>query len=130
MKEMVETSPTQEPNEIPRKFGPKPGFQLIDFTQVALPVFVVPIDAIVIASKSLALVDEFVLRSIVEEVDTLDDLSGFLGLDGPFVKKRLGELIGQDLVAYGPSGENGRPNAKLTAKGTEALQKTMIVQTE
>lgn len=128
MKEIIETSPTQEPNEIARKFGPKPGFQLIDFTQVALPVFVVPIDAIVIASKPLALVDEFVLRSIAEEINTLDDLSGFLGLDGPFVKKRLGELIGQDLVAYGPCDDSGSSKAKLTAKGIEALKKTMVVQ--
>lgn len=128
MKEILETSPTQEPNEIARKFGSKPGFQLIDFTQVALPVFVVPIDAIVIASKPLALVDEFALRSIAEEIDTLDDLSGFLGLDGPFVKKRLGELIGQDLVAYGPSEDSGSPKAKLTAKGSEALKKVMVVQ--
>jgi hypothetical protein len=128
MKDIIETSPSDEPNEIARRFGAKPGFQLIDFTQVALPVFVIPIDAIVISSKPLGLVDEFVLRSIFEEIDTLDDLSGFLGLDGAFVKKRLGELIGQDLVSYGPSDGSPHPRAKLTAKGTEALKKAMIVQ--
>jgi len=87
-----------EPNDIARRYGTKPGYQLIDFLQVALPVFVIPIEAIVIASKPLGLVDEFLLRSITENINTLSTISGFLGLDEVFVKKRLGELITDDLI--------------------------------
>lgn len=128
MKDSPDSASFMEPNEVARRFGAKPGFQLIDFTQVALPIFVVPIDAIVIASKPLGLVDEFVLRSISEEVDTLDDLAGFLGLDAVFVRKRLGELIGQDLVSYGPNPDGSSARAKLTSKGKEALKKALVVQ--
>jgi hypothetical protein len=60
-----------EPNDIARRYGAKPGYQLIDFLQVALPVFVIPIEAIVIAAKPLGLVDEFLLRSINENINTL-----------------------------------------------------------
>lgn len=127
MKENVENGGYLEPNEVARRFGAKPGFQLIDFTLVALPVFVIPIDAIVIAAKPLQLVDEFLLRSIAEGVNTLEALAGFLGLENAFVKKRLGELIGQDLVAYGP-GEGGVAKAALTPKGTDALKKALVVQ--
>ena len=116
-----------EPNEIARRFGNRPGFQLIDFTQVALPIFVIPIDAIVISSKPLLLVDEFLLRSITERVDTLPDLSGFLGLDSAFVAKRLAELVGLDLLSYAPD-EDGRARAGLTQKGKDAVKKAMVVQ--
>ncbi|MCX6848106.1 MAG: phospholipase D-like domain-containing protein [Verrucomicrobia bacterium] len=127
MKPFQDTSRSIEPNDIARRFGTKPGFQLIDFTQVALPVFIVPIDALVIAAKPLPLVDEFLLRSIAEGVNTLEAVAGFLGLEDVFVKKRLGELIGQDLLTYGP-GESGSAVASLTEKGTESLKKVMVVQ--
>jgi len=116
-----------EPNDIARRYGAKPGYQLIDFLQVALPVFVIPIEAIVIASKPLGLVDEFLLRSIKENINTLPTLSGFLGLDEVFVKKRLGELITGDLIGYAP-GSDGIAIAKVTAKGQEAIKKVMLVQ--
>lgn len=127
MNETVYSGRFLEPNEIARRFGAKPGFQLIDYTEVALPIFVVPIDAIVIASKPLPLVDEFLLRSIVEGIDTLQDLLGFLGLDGSFVTKRLGELVGEDLLSYAP-GDDGQARASLTEKGKDALKKVMVVQ--
>jgi len=116
-----------EPNDIARRYGTKPGYQLIDFLQVALPVFVIPIEAIVIASKPLGLVDEFLLRSITENINTLSTISGFLGLDEVFVKKRLGELITDDLIGYAPE-PNGIAIAKVTAKGQEAIKKAMLVQ--
>jgi len=116
-----------EPNDIARRYGARPGYQLIDFLQVALPVFVIPIEAIVIAAKPLGLVDEFLLRSINENINTLPDLSGFLGLDEVFVKKRLGELITGDLIGYAPE-SNGVAIAKVTAKGEEAIKKAMLVQ--
>ena len=116
-----------EPNDIARRYGTKPGYQLIDFLQVALPVFVIPIEAIVIASKPLGLVDEFLLRSIAENINTLSTISGFLGLDEVFVKKRLGELITDDLIGYAPE-PNGIAIAKVTAKGQEAIKKVMLVQ--
>lgn len=116
-----------EPNDIARRYGARPGYQLIDFLQVALPVFVIPIEAIVIAAKPLGLVDEFLLRSITENINTLSDLSGFLGLDQVFVKKRLGELITGDLIGYAPE-SNGVAVAKVTTKGQEAIKKAMLVQ--
>jgi phosphatidylserine/phosphatidylglycerophosphate/cardiolipin synthase-like enzyme len=48
-------------------------------------------------------------------------------LENVFVKKRLGELIGQDLLAYGPGGD-GSAKAALTTKGTDALKKALVVQ--
>jgi hypothetical protein len=127
MNDNTDTARYLSPNDIARRFGVKPGFQLIDFTEVALPIFIVPVDAIVIASKPLQLVDEFLLRTIAESVNTLDEVAGFLGLEHVFVKKRLGELIGQDLLSYAPS-ENGPARAALTAKGMDALKKAMVVQ--
>jgi hypothetical protein len=116
-----------DPTEIARRFGSKPGFRLVDFVEVALPVFIVPIDAIVVASKPLPLVDEFLLRSVAEGVNTLDDLSGFLGLEVSFVKKRLGALMGQDLLAYSPA-SGGHASASLTQKGKDALKSVLLVQ--
>src|SRR5687767_6258604 len=116
-----------EPNDIARRYGTKPGYQLIDFLQVALPVFVIPIEAIVIASKPLGLVDEFLLRSITENINKLSTISGFLGLDEVFVKKRLCALMTDDLIGYAPE-PDGLAIAKVTAKGQEAIKKMMLVQ--
>ena len=127
MKDSTDNPRSLEPNDIARRFGAKPGFQLIDFVQVALPVFVIPIEAMVIATKPLPLVDEFLLRSTAEGVDTLEAVTGFLGLEESFVKRRLGELIGQDLMSYGPS-EDGTARATLTKKGEESLKKALVVQ--
>jgi hypothetical protein len=99
MKENPDRARYLSPNDIARRFGAKPGFQLIDFTEVALPIFVIPVDAIVIAAKPLQLVDEFLMRSIAEGVNTLEEVSGFLGLEHLFVKKRLGELIARPTVS-------------------------------
>jgi hypothetical protein len=121
-----EPAPQLEPNDIARRHYVKPGFKLIDFLQVALPVFVIPVEAIVISSKPLALVDEFILRSISEGINSLADLSGFLGLDNLFVQKRLAQLIADDLIAYGPTA--GSPAlARMTSKGQDALKKAMLV---
>ena len=122
-----DVSPPVELYEIARRHCSKPGFKLIDCLQVALPVFVIPIEAIVIASKPLGLVNEFVLRSIAEGINTLPELSGFLGLDEVFMKKRLCELITSDLVSYGATQE-GQPLAQLTIKGIEAVKNTALVQ--
>jgi hypothetical protein len=117
-----------EPNEIARRYGTKAGFLLIDFLQVALPIFVVPVDAIVIASKPMPLADEFILRSIEEGINTLADLSGFLGLDDEFVKKRLAAMIGDDLVSFSAASDSKEQAAILTAKGKEAMLKALVVQ--
>ena len=115
------------PNDIARRHGSRPGYHLIDYLEVALPVFVIPIEAIVIARKPLGLVDEFLLRSIKENINTLETLSGFLGLDEIFVKKRLGELITDDLIGYAPV-QGGPAVAEVTTKGLEAVKNVMLVQ--
>jgi hypothetical protein len=121
-----DSAPALEPNDVARRYCVKPGFKLIDYLQIALPVFVIPIEAIVISAKPLALVDEFILRSISEGINTLPDLGGFLGLDNLFVQKRLAQLIAEDVVAYGPTG--GSPaTARMTSKGQDALKKAMVI---
>lgn len=126
MKTNPEPAPTLEPNDVARRHYVRPGFKLIDFLQVALPVFVIPIEAIVISAKPIALVDEFILRSISEGINSLEQLSGFLGLESLFVRKRLAQLIADDLVAYGPTGDIPAV-ARITTKGQEALKKAMLV---
>lgn len=126
MSQIEKIVPTH-PNDIARRHGIRPGYQLIDYLEVGLPVFVIPIEAIVIASKPLGLVDEFLLRSIKENINTLETLSGFLGLDEVFVKKRLGELMTEDLIGYAP-GQGGTGVAELTTKGFEAVKNVMLVQ--
>jgi len=126
VKDNPDQAPSLEPNDIARRYCFKPGFKLIDFLEVALPIFVIPIEAIVIASKPLGLVDEFLLRSIAEGINSLPDLTGFLGLDEIFVQKRLGHLLTDDLVGYGPTA-GAPPTARMTTKGEEAVKKAMLV---
>lgn len=116
-----------EPNDVARRYSNLPGYRLVDFVRVGLPVFFVTFDAFTISSKRIPIVDEFILRCIEKGLDKPRDLAGFLGLEEPFTAKRLGGIFATDHIGYGPS-DDDEPIVSLTSKGREAVSKAMIIQ--
>jgi hypothetical protein len=107
--------------EIAARYSNEPGYTLIDVAEVALPIWSIEVEALVIAKKEISLVDEFILRCIDVRLSSVDQLSGFLGLNEKFLQRRLSGLMSSDSIRYGRS--NGSVGAKLslTSKGAQAL---------
>lgn len=118
-----------QPNDVARKFARKfPGYHLIDFAVVALPVFVLSVDAIVIAEKSIPIVDEFILRSIYIGIVSRSDLSGFMGLEERYLNERIAGLINSDHLYYKRSDDSESASICLTRRGEDAVKSALLIQ--
>ncbi|MBU3665992.1 MAG: hypothetical protein FGM15_08990 [Chthoniobacterales bacterium] len=107
--------------EIAARHSSVPGYTLIDVAEVALPIWRIEVEALVIAKKEVALVDEFILRSIGAGLSSVSQLSGFLGLNEKFLRRRLSGLMSSDCVLYGRVAGAGGASLSLTAKGVKSL---------
>lgn len=110
------------PEEVAARYNKLPGFRLVDYHSVALPLWLITFDALVIAEKKHPVVDEFILRAIERQVNTVSDLAGFLGLSEKLVLRRLGTLIGSDLVSSQPGPDRTSAALRLTPKGLEIVR--------
>lgn len=108
--------------EIAGRYNKLPGFRLVDYHSVALPLWQITFDALVIAEKKCAVVDEFILRAIDRGVDVVDDLAGFLGLSEKLIVRRLGTLAASDMVLSMPGSANGKPGLKLSSRGNDVVR--------
>jgi hypothetical protein len=107
--------------EIAARHSKVPGYTLIDIAEVALPIWSIDIDAIVIAKKTLPITDEFLLRSIEAGLDTVPQLTGFLGLTERFLHKRLTGLMSSDCLRVKPLVKGKSSVLSLTKRGCESL---------
>ncbi len=112
------------PEEIAARYNKLPGFRLVDYHSVALPLWLITFDALVIAEKKHPVVDEFILRAVERHVNTVADLAGFLGLSEKLVLRRLGSLIGGDLLVSLPGVDRASATLKLTQRGLDVVRDT------
>lgn len=101
-----------------------PEYQLVKYSQVAVPVYKVVIQATVLHQISLGVVEEFILKLIDSGIQNIQDLVGFLGLDDIIVSDALTNLFKDDLV-FMLSG-----TLHITDKGRECLQELRIHKTK
>src|SRR6266496_6551844 len=84
-----------------QKYGDsRPGFELLDIVDAALPVTVVGTDVLAQERKPLPLLDEFVLRFLSGGIDNLDELASFLGLTRDLVESSIADQVAADNVRY------------------------------
>jgi hypothetical protein len=112
--------------EIAAKFARKPGYKLVDFRDAALPVWLIDIDALVIASKKVPLVEEFILRSVSSGLAEPAEIGAFLGLDQRYVVRCLGKLLATDQIHYLPNTGHSGPVVTLTERGRKTVQESKI----
>ena len=108
--------------DIAARYNKLPGFRLVSYQNVALPIWIATFDALVIAEKKIPVVDEFILRAVERGVLTTKDLAGFLGLSEKMVTRRLGGLLADDYVRVKATGDGQPSNIELSFRGTQALQ--------
>lgn len=111
------------PEEIARRHEELPGFQLVDYADVALPLWQLFIEAISVAHKRLAPIQEFVLRSLEVGLN-VGELGGFLGLGDDVLEGALSQLMIERLVRSErvADDENAGHLFVLTKEGKRALE--------
>jgi hypothetical protein len=82
----------------------KPGFSLVDFEEVGLPIYRVTSIILTLEPKKYAPIDEFVLKCIDAGITTADDVAGLLGIEVRIVEGCLTNLIREDDVFASPDG--------------------------
>ncbi|MBF0186195.1 MAG: hypothetical protein HQM06_17645 [Magnetococcales bacterium] len=79
-------------------FDNLPGFSLVDFEEVGLPVYKLTATVLTLMPKHYSPIEEFVLKSIAAGMGTAEDVAGLLGIDSRVVEASLTNLIRDDDV--------------------------------
>jgi hypothetical protein len=78
--------------DVARRYSRLPGYELIDYARIALPLYRLTVDAVTIVHRDIPPIKEFVMRSIELGINHLPELSAFLGLDEETVRGTLSQL--------------------------------------
>lgn len=112
-----------------RLAGSRAGYQLISYREVALPLFKIDLELLVLERKDLPPIQEFVLRSVDQGLIDTASIAGLLGIDESIVRTATAQLISDDnVVLVGRSDGNRRHRLKLTEKGRMAALEASYVQ--
>jgi hypothetical protein len=85
------------PEEIARKHGKLAGFDLVDYSEIALPLWQLSVETLSLAHRRFQPIVEFVLRALQSGL-SIEEISGFLGLDLDVVRGALAQLAADRLV--------------------------------
>jgi hypothetical protein len=66
-----------KPEDVARRFERRPGYELIDYAPVALPLFRLTVDAVTMAHREIPPIKEFVMRSIAGGLGRVEEITGF-----------------------------------------------------
>ncbi|WP_111546211.1 phospholipase D-like domain-containing protein [Mesorhizobium kowhaii] len=104
------------PDEIARSFDDRPGFNLVDFEEVGLPVYRLTSTVLTLQPKAYSAIEEFVLRAVEAGLATVETVAGFLGISMTIVEATASILIKDDELTVSPTG-----TLRLTRKSERVL---------
>jgi hypothetical protein len=109
-------------DEIAKRYAfSREGFQLVSYEEVGLPVYRLTLRVLTQVQKPIPPIEEFVLKSLNAGLDTMDQLSGFLGLHEQTLKHTLTNLMrSEDIVLSGR-------HPQLTPKGRNTLRDSTLI---
>lgn len=105
---------------VARKYaGSRPGFELVHYVEVGLPYYRLVLDSLTQQRKPVGPIDEFLLRAVSEGVDSLDDITGLLGVDRLLIEKSVLRMNQLDHLDYRV--EADKRVLRITPLGERAL---------
>jgi hypothetical protein len=103
--------------------------ELVSYREVALPVFKVELDLLVLETKALPPIQEYVLRAVDLGLGAVEQIAGLLGIGEQVVQGAAAELISSDnLVLVGGFHPGDSRGLKLTDKGAQTAAEASQVQ--
>jgi len=88
-----------DPDAVAKKLDRRDGFRVVAHREVGLPVFRLSCVVTLQETTNLGPIEEYMLRSISQGVDNVQDLERFLGLPYKVVLTQLGQLVFEGVVA-------------------------------
>ncbi|WP_343698942.1 hypothetical protein [Caulobacter sp.] len=118
------------PEETARFHADRPGFELIDFTEVCLPVFKIYMVASLLLHTPLPPIYEFVLRTIRLGIDDTDRIAACLGIPVRMVQETLKALHTSEEIAFKDGDASGPDRFALTRRGEKTASSLERIQPE
>lgn len=106
------------PEEIARRYERRNGYELIDYAQVALPIYRLTAEVVTMVHKEIQPIKEFVMRSVSVGFSNPEEVAGFLGLDSSIVLATFEQLRSDRYLVDIDDG-----SATLSERGIEVLRK-------
>ncbi|MFF9553661.1 phospholipase D-like domain-containing protein [Methylobacterium fujisawaense] len=104
----------------------RPGYTLIDFIEIGLPVYKLALVGSFLEEKPVPALHEFVLRAVSAGLQDETEVSGILGLETGHIAQVLAELDSAEFVSVQPQNAGGR-RLLLTTRGQKCLAKSSTV---
>jgi hypothetical protein len=116
--------------EAAAQFATRPGFDLVAFREVGLPVYRVNLLTVVMIEKELPALQEFALRALEIGFETPAAIAEFLGLEERDLDEALYVLVADRFLALGRDSGDGADKLTLTQRGKDALAGFRMTQAE
>src|SRR6266545_1138001 len=113
-----------------QRYGRREAFDLIAFKEVGLPLYRLNTAAIVMADKALPAMQEFVLRAIDAEMNTVELATALLGLEESDLDDTLFTLVSSGLIRVQFDTSLGVDRLSLTPVGVAASESFRLSQAE
>ena len=106
-----------DPATVARQHSARPGWELVNYQEVGLPIFRVRLSITVQKVETIAVIEEFILRLVKAGLTTTNELSEFLGLEVSMLETSLGNLVYEGDISLLESNEK----IALTSRGQSKL---------
>lgn len=117
------------PNDVASFHADRPGYELLDYVEVGLPVYRISMTVSLLQHTPLPPIYEFVLRAIRLGIDHREELSACLGISPAMIEEALRGLHGSEEVAIS-HGTEGPEQFVLTRKGEKTTSTLERVRPE
>lgn len=114
-----------EPDAIAKRLDKREGAKIVAFREVGLPVFRLNSLMTLQEAGKLGAIEEFVLRSIAQGVNTSEDLVGFLGLPHKIISSQIAQLLFDGAVIQTAASP---PRYEPTRKGKTRIEDAASVR--
>ncbi len=111
------------PEDVAALFDDRPGFKLIDFEEVGLPVYRLNTTLVTLEPKIYPPIEEFALKCIDAGLTTASNVAGLLGIDLRVIEENLSNLVRDDDIFVASDGK-----LSLTKKSQQALKGEEIIK--
>lgn len=115
--------------EAAARYAARPGFNLVTFREVGLPVYRQTLLTVVMVDRELPALQEFALRAVDAGFETPAAIAAFLGLDERDLDEALFGLVSEQLLEL-RAAANGADPLALTQRGRQAMEVFRTTQAE
>ncbi|MFP5263376.1 MAG: phospholipase D-like domain-containing protein [Blastocatellia bacterium] len=116
------------PEDVARRYARRPGYKLVGFAEVVLPVYRLTLQVITLDRKKIPPIEEFILKSIDAGLHTIREIGSLLGIKDSVVRGGLINLLRSEDISQ----KSGSPvyTFRLTPKGENTLRDAEIITPE